>query len=428
MIIRHRWLVIAALLVLLAVPALAQDDASSEVPTGTPQDICDNATPAAEPESREYTEPEDVLEADTDYRAIFCTSVGPVYIDLLEDYAPETVNNFVFLAQENYYNNTIFHRVIADFMAQAGDPTGTGTGGPGYQFGDEFVSFLTFENPGQLAMANAGPGTNGSQFFITTAPTPHLNYRHTIFGEVLQGQETVESIELRDPQAATADTPTTDLNTVVIITEPDAVETTYESSDETYGADYFMEQLGTLNDELGLPVDLATGLEDPETIETDAIVENAPEDVRGDYETLLTENEHDFRVQVNLTSTECSPEYFFETLTYTVDAYADASAAATVLESETLQTLNEAADYELIDSDASPANSYVATVESCGEGDTAAGRVYLQRGRYLVRVDGVIPPNIVEQVGRETVGAVLEQNATRLFEAFLIDAYRAEIN
>ena len=123
-----------------------------------------------------FQEAETVLEPDVDYRAIFCTTAGTVYVDLYESLTPMTVNNFVFLAQQGYYDNTTFHRVIPDFMVQGGDPTATGSGGPGYQFGDEPVGFLTFDRPGLLAMANAGPGTNGSQFFITTVPdaTPQL--------------------------------------------------------------------------------------------------------------------------------------------------------------------------------------------------------------------------------------------------------------
>jgi cyclophilin family peptidyl-prolyl cis-trans isomerase len=124
---------------------------------------------------------------------------GEFVVELFADKAPVTVNNFVFLAQQGYYNGTTFHRVLEGFMAQGGDPTGTGTGGPGYQFEDEF-SDLTFDKPGLLAMANAGPNTNGSQFFITYAPTPHLNGLHTIFGEVIEGMDVVNSITLRDPQ------------------------------------------------------------------------------------------------------------------------------------------------------------------------------------------------------------------------------------
>jgi peptidyl-prolyl cis-trans isomerase A (cyclophilin A) len=137
------------------------------------------------------------------------TSQGPIVIRLLPDYAPKTVRNFVDLAQGGrewtdprtrsvttgrLYDGTIFHRVIPNFMVQGGDPLGTGTGGPGYQFADEFHPDLAFDRPYLLAMANAGPGTNGSQFFITTVPTPHLNRKHTIFGEVVEGQDVVDEI------------------------------------------------------------------------------------------------------------------------------------------------------------------------------------------------------------------------------------------
>lgn len=199
----------------------AVDVVDSEL-SGTLEEICEAATPAIEPDNRAFTQAEEVLEDGVDYQAIFCTSVGPIYVDLYEEDTPVTVNNFVFLAQQNYYNNTTFHRVIENFMAQGGDPTGTGTGGPGYRFQDEFVGNLTFESEGLLAMANAGPGTNGSQFFITFEPTPNLNNRHTIFGAVIEDQETVESIALRDPQTAT--TVGTIVNTVVIITDSAQVQ------------------------------------------------------------------------------------------------------------------------------------------------------------------------------------------------------------
>ena len=145
----------------------------------------------------------------TTLTATLRTNQGPIVIRLLPDHAPKTVRNFVDLAQGDrewtdprtgrvttgrLYDGTIFHRVIPNFMIQGGDPLGTGTGGPGYQFADEFHPELQFDRPYLLAMANAGPGTNGSQFFITTVPTPHLNRRHTIFGEVIQGQEVVDQI------------------------------------------------------------------------------------------------------------------------------------------------------------------------------------------------------------------------------------------
>src|SRR5579859_4620842 len=137
------------------------------------------------------------------------TSEGRIVVRLLPDHAPKTVRNFTELAEggrewsdpntrqrttAKLYDGTIFHRVIPDFMIQGGDPLGTGTGGPGYQFADEIHPDLQFTRPGLLAMANAGPGTNGSQFFITTVPTPWLNGRHTIFGEVIEGQDIVERI------------------------------------------------------------------------------------------------------------------------------------------------------------------------------------------------------------------------------------------
>lgn len=133
------------------------------------------------------------------YKAHMETDKGTMVIELFADKTPKTVNNFVFLAREGYYDEVIFHRVIADFMVQGGDPTGTGRGGPGYQFEDEFVPSLKHDKQGILSMANAGPGTNGSQFFITHGPTPHLNGKHTVFGQVVEGLDVLMSIPPRDP-------------------------------------------------------------------------------------------------------------------------------------------------------------------------------------------------------------------------------------
>lgn len=128
------------------------------------------------------------------------TSKGDINLRLLPEVAPMTVTNFVHLSRRGYYDGLKFHRVIADFMIQGGDPTGTGAGGPGYQFGDEFKQEVVFDVPGKLAMANAGPGTNGSQFFITHVPTGWLNYKHTIFGEVVapEDQEVVNKVQQGD--------------------------------------------------------------------------------------------------------------------------------------------------------------------------------------------------------------------------------------
>ena len=134
------------------------------------------------------------------YEAVFSTELGDFRVRLFAQEAPVTVNNFVFLARQGYYDNTTFHRVLPGFMAQGGDPTGTGAGGPGYSFEDEFHPDFQFDRPGLLAMANRGPNTNGGQFFITYAPTPHLNGLHTIFGEVIEGADVLSALRPRDPQ------------------------------------------------------------------------------------------------------------------------------------------------------------------------------------------------------------------------------------
>jgi len=144
--------------------------------------------------------PEFQLDLKKKYEAVIHTDLGDIKLELFADKTPTTVNNFVFLSKEGFYNGTIFHRVIKDFMIQGGDPTGTGRGGPGYRFRDEFVSSLNHDKPGILSMANAGPGTNGSQFFITHVPTPWLDNRHSIFGQVVEGMDVVNKIPARDPQ------------------------------------------------------------------------------------------------------------------------------------------------------------------------------------------------------------------------------------
>jgi len=159
--------------------------------------------------------PEFKLDLRKKYSAILKTDLGDIEVTLFADKAPNTVNNFVFLAREGYYDNTIFHRVIQDFMAQAGDPTGTGRGGPGYSFRDEFSAGLKHNTPGILSMANAGPNTNGSQFFITHVPTPWLDGKHTIFGEVTNGLDVLFAIPERDPMRIGS--PAVKLHTIEII-------------------------------------------------------------------------------------------------------------------------------------------------------------------------------------------------------------------
>ena len=133
--------------------------------------------------------------------AIISTKHGDMVVEFYPDVAPMHVESFIALAKEEYFNGTTFHRVIPGFMIQGGDPTGTGAGGPGYQFEDEFVSSLKHDSEGILSMANAGPGTNGSQFFITHGPTPHLDGAHTVFGKVVTGMDVVMDIRERDPMS-----------------------------------------------------------------------------------------------------------------------------------------------------------------------------------------------------------------------------------
>jgi len=148
------------------------------------------------------------------YTATIKTDKGDIKIALSADKAPKTVNNFVFLSKDGFYDNVIFHRVISNFMAQGGDPTGTGRGGPGYRFEDEFHPDLRHDKPGILSMANAGPNTNGSQFFITHVPTPHLDDRHSVFGEVIEGMDVLLSIPDRDPMNVNA--PAVQIHTIEI--------------------------------------------------------------------------------------------------------------------------------------------------------------------------------------------------------------------
>ena len=147
----------------------------------------------------QYDKPEQVIEPGKEYQATITTAQGDIVIDLFPDTAPVNVNSFVFLAKQGWYDGVTFHRVLPDFMAQGGDPTGLGVGWPGYRCDDEVTPDRTFDKAGVVAMANSGPNTNGAQFFITYGPAHHLDDSFTIIGQVVSGQEVVEALTPRDP-------------------------------------------------------------------------------------------------------------------------------------------------------------------------------------------------------------------------------------
>jgi peptidyl-prolyl cis-trans isomerase B (cyclophilin B) len=142
--------------------------------------------------------PEMAIDPQKEYSATIETERGNIELQLYPQYAPKTVNNFVFLARQGFYDGTAFHRVIDNFMIQGGDPTGTGRGGPGYRFKDEVLNNPLKHETGVISMANAGPNTNGSQVFITHGPQPHLDGKHTVFGKVTSGQDVVDSVRQGD--------------------------------------------------------------------------------------------------------------------------------------------------------------------------------------------------------------------------------------
>ncbi len=168
--------------------------------------------------SQQWNEaPQMALDEEKSYTAHMETDKGTLVIKLHADKTPITVNSFIFLANNEFYNGVIFHRVIDNFMVQGGDPTGTGMGGPGYKFEDEFHPELSHNKRGILSMANSGPGTNGSQFFITHGPTPHLDNKHSVFGEIIEGEDVLMSIPTRDP--SDRDAPAISIISIKIVEE-----------------------------------------------------------------------------------------------------------------------------------------------------------------------------------------------------------------
>jgi peptidyl-prolyl cis-trans isomerase B (cyclophilin B) len=172
-------------------PAPAPTPAPAQPPSPAPE-------PAAKPKVMKWDEPPPmIIDTSKKYTAFMETEKGTMVLELFAKDVPVTVNNFVFLVEQGLYDGTTFHRVIPSFMAQGGDPTGTGRGGPGYQFEDEFTEHK--HGTGTLSMANAGPNTNGCQFFITYAPQPGLDGKHSVFGQVVEGMDVLNSLTPRDP-------------------------------------------------------------------------------------------------------------------------------------------------------------------------------------------------------------------------------------
>ncbi len=207
--VNRRLQIAAAVVLVLVAIAIVAFVLNQEDDTGEPAAMAsDRPLAAVDPGVRnDYysAAPEMTIDTAKSYEAVIrMANGGEMRFRLFDDEAPITVNNFVYLANQGFYDGTTFHRVLQDFMAQGGDPSGTGSGGPGYTFEDETDNGLTFDRRGLLAMANSGPDTNGSQFFITFAPATHLDGLHTIFGELTEGDDVLSSITLRDPDTATA--------------------------------------------------------------------------------------------------------------------------------------------------------------------------------------------------------------------------------
>ncbi len=385
----------------------------------TPEQLC-AAAPAPEPASRSFSQAEQVLQSGIDYRAIFCTGAGPVYIDLLEQQTPVTVNNFVFLAQQGYYNNTTFHRVIESFMAQGGDPTATGTGGPGYSFADEFVSGLSFDAPGKLAMANSGPNTNGSQFFITTVPTPHLNQRHTIFGLVIEGQANVEKIQLRDPAAAAA--PGTALKTVLIITDPSSVQMAAKVPPTEAEVKTAFDRINQI-----ITPDVASILSNTTTFQTaDEVTAAQPEAAQSLWSGLFSSHKLQYRASSRITNTSCDlSQVQFMGMGYTLDAYATPSDAAAALADPALgQAVLQSGFSSSTTSANLPYPIYTTQATVCNQSATRALTTW-QRGTFVALVEVTLPAS---SSGAGALDRILtEFIAQQVYEPFLSDVLFKDI-
>ncbi len=399
----------------------ATSDVTHAADQQTPQQLCDAVGTAKNPENRNFNQAEQVLQLNVDYFAILCTGAGPVFIDLLEKETPITVNNFVFLAQQGYYNNTTFHRVLPNFMAQGGDPTGSGTGDPGYSFIDEIIPSLTFDAPGKLAMANAGPNTNGSQFFITFGPQPTLNGGYTIFGLVVKGQANVNRIKLRDPEQnpTTSGTP---LNTVLIITDQTKVLLTDNPLPTQTDVAKALEGVDTL-----ITTELANTLENIKLSQSTAeVVSDAPEAARKDLETLLTSNNHRYRVSSTLNNKACDiSQLSFYFTSYILDAFASGKDAAAAIADPAMEKIALESGYTDKVTSANLTYPYYTTKDTiCGK-PVVRAMTYWRRGNFIVTTQVAWP---IEAQGIDVLDQVLAQFVgARLYEPLLTTVLYSEI-
>ena len=218
--------------------AEAETEADAEAPADTEFQV---VPPLSEERRTEFEAAEPVLEQGADYAARIETTKGTLVVDLFEEQAPVTVNNFVFLALNNFYDGLPFHRVLEDFMAQTGDPLGSGAGGPGYQFPDEISPDLNHSAAGVVSMANAGPDSNGSQFFITLEPTPWLDGQYSVFGAVIEGVEILDELRRTDPNAPIA---VATLDTTLGLLETQNVD--FAGGDSFSFETYLIDELGAV--------------------------------------------------------------------------------------------------------------------------------------------------------------------------------------
>lgn len=402
----------SALAIFLAVVSFA---VAQSAPSAA--ELCAAAEPA-ELTRMQFESPGSALEPGVDYRAVFCTSAGAIYVDLYEDLTPITVNNFVFLAQQGYYDSTTFHRVIPNFMAQAGDPTGTGRGGPGYQFADEPVGYLIFDRPGLLAMANAGPGANGSQFFLTTVPTPHLNHKHTIFGDVLVGAELVDAIRERDP--ATAAEAGETLHTVLIISNPASVDNSAVVESLPAQQDQIIAAFDAFAQ--GLPPSLPLDAARSGFFLTEEIAAALAQDLKDDFADFAAKHGHQYRQRMQIVNAGCETAIYFSSLGYWVDVYADAdSARAAAADDFMLRWLDS---FGYVQDETAP-NVFLATEATCGGEPGVHLLAIYPRGRYLATLDVLVGQAVMQQAS-VSPQALLENLALQIEPGFS-EIFRREI-